>query len=118
MNMAKQLTYPQIIRNMIESAVRDYIRNRNQRWADIGKVNLEKSDFGIPSINYSVDVTIEYNNYTVHGWMDEYGRAYVSCVTFKRVKADPDTEWWKPENQHTVHRFLHGKELEEFTFAE
>lgn len=117
--MAKTLSCPQIIRNMIERTVRYYIMQKNpHHWANIEKITLEKTESVFLSINFTADVSIDYHDYQVHGWMDEYGNAYVSCVTFTRTKALTDTEWWKPENQRTEHKFIAKKELEAFAFDE
>lgn len=116
--MAKALSCPQIIRNMIERTVRDYIMQKNNHWVCVENVTLEKTESAFLSIDYTADASLNYNDYKVHGWVDEYGDVYVSCVTFTRTKALTDSEWWKPENQRVEHRFIANKELEAFAFDE
>ena len=49
--------------------------------------------------------------------MDEYGRVFTSSISYDRTRSDAE-EWWKEENQYTVHEFVYGDKLAVFAFEE
>lgn len=115
--MAKQLTYIQIIRNMIEAHIDHYVWDKGHHFADIVEpgIQLEKSDEN--TIYWTATIKVLYNTYEMHGFMDEFGRVFTSSISYERTRSDAD-EWWKVENQYTVNEFVYGDQLAVFTFDE
>ena len=111
--MAKQLTYIQIIKNMVESYLHDYIMNRCEHWANVSEINLARFDDRL--IAWTAIVKVNHWAYEIHGIMNEYGRIDISSISYDRTRSDSE-EWWKPENQYQVHEFLYGDKLEAFAF--
>lgn len=116
--MAKQLTYLQIIKNMIEHRVNQEVWEKASKFVEAAEIKLEKSDED--TINWSASITVDYKDYEMHGWMDSHGCVYISSVSFERmIVRDPGVkEWWKPENQRQYHGFVYGEALAAFAYNE
>ena len=116
--MAKQLTYLQIIRNMIESHIDREVNSKSEHWPEIREIKLEKSDE--TTINWEASLRVDWHDYAMHGWMDAFGCVYISSVSYERMRVkDPEVkEWWKPENQKPFHGFVYGEALANFAYDE
>lgn len=115
--------YKRIIGNMVERGVVKYVENKADGKLAFAypvegtlKLSVQEKDVSYPL--FSIDVTVKYNRYSVHGFIDEYGTVYVTTVRLERDRIiDLDrTDWHAEDNIRHVTEVLYGEKLEAFKF--
>ena len=119
--MSKVIGYKAIIRNMIWSEVEHYIEKKSGKFATVfeDKMIMETDNKVLGYPTFEVEARVDYNRYTLHGYVGEFGNVSISCVTYDRMvctEKGPDG-WWITESAKPVHKIIYGEELEKFDFA-
>jgi len=109
--------YKKIIENMIEMAVIRFVERKTTHFVTTlsETLVLELDErIGSPVFNIKIEVTqnqIHDLDYQVSGYVSEWGKVYVSSVSFERTLKRNDEA-----NFHTEHEFLTADKLKTFKF--
>ena len=118
--MAKVIGFKAIVTNMVESEISNMVYKRGGKFASIEKVefDLTNKELGYP--NFTASVKVDYNEYTVTGYVGEFGTVNICCVRYERMVCQEKDEngWWITESAKHVTRFVYGDALETFSFAD
>lgn len=118
--MSKKISYKSIIKNRINNKLNRVIYDRSGHFPTFDDRDIcmdGATDLGHPM--FSANVKVEWNDYEIHGYVDDFGNAVITSVSYDRmICTEKDADgWWIDESAKPVHKFIYGEELEKFDFA-
>lgn len=109
--------YKKIISNRVEMTITQWIEKKtaenkvSERYAYTDSPDLQLGDKDFDHPTFKIAVRIGWHDYSVHGWIDDFGTVIPCSVWFTRTYCDEDGS-----NQRTKEFAIYGKELDEFKF--
>lgn len=110
--------YKKIIENMVDSSVHEYVENRIGGYVgfpDSVKLELDKE---LDHVSFEAVIKVKHLDFTVTGYVDDYGNVNVCCVRFDRFRCTEKDEngWWIDSSAKHFHEWIHGDDLKNFKF--
>lgn len=117
--MARKLTYIQIIRNIVEGCITDMVWKNAERVPTCSDDGIQ-FDQDEDLIHFTAEITVKYNDYTVHGAVTVHGEAFVSMIEYRRMRCTEKDENgdWITESAKPYHKLVYGEALKNFKFDE
>ena len=120
--------YKKIIENRVEHQVALFIEKQARTeenpyrfaWIIDGSMKLTADqELGHPTFDVDYRVSENhYGSYHVHGYVDPYGDATITMITYERdlVKDNNRDDWWSKDNIEHKRFYVYGDDLNSFRF--
>lgn len=116
--MCKVIGFKAIIKNMVDSEIRDLVYKRAKKFANVDSIelNLDNEELGLPQ--FVAEIKVDYNTYRVGGYIGEYGNVQICSVYYNRMVCQEKDEHgdWIMDSAKPVSRFVYGDALDSFMF--
>lgn len=110
------ISYKQIIKNMVEDTVEDFVWKTAERIATVNEITLDKLD--TETIRFIAKIEVGYKDFEVHGCMDDRGNTWIGSIeyTVMRCTEKDENGDWITASAREHHRFIYGDALKTFKF--
>ncbi len=118
--MSKVIGFKAIIKNMVESQIRGMIWEQAGWVSDINDITFDLTDTVVGYPTFSATATVRYNDYTVTGFVDEYGNVNISLIRYERMvcREKDENGDWIMASARPVTRLVYGDALDKFSFKD
>lgn len=110
-------TYKQIIKNLVEKEVEDFIEKRIDRYfpfiSDDDVELKQDKDFDYP--HFKVIVKIDHQKYEINGFVTKYGHSNITSIDYEYDYYETYDDIAKGNKKHKVVT-VYGDELKTFNF--
>ena len=109
-------SYKSILKNMVEMSVDKFIEEKTggKLYSVYQKIELYPGDKEFEYPRFNSFVSIQYQDYKIHGYIDNYGEVNIVSVYYEeKTIVNFDTE---NERIKTTRIFVYGDELNDFKF--
>ena len=109
-------SYKSILKNMVEMSVDKFIEEKTggKLYSVYQKIELYPGDKEFEYPRFNSFVSIQYQDYKIHGYIDKYGDINIVSIYYEeKIVVDFNTE---NERIKTIRTFVYGDDLKNFKF--